>query len=48
MQRILCLTGVLMMLLLFVPSAAAQQPARSYLLLGKADKLPNQLGPGRG
>ncbi len=43
MQRILCLTGVLMMLLLFVPSAAAQQPARSYLLLGKADKLPTNL-----
>jgi len=43
MQRILCMLGVIAMLALFVPTVGAQQPSRSYLLLGERDKLPANL-----
>ncbi len=43
MQRIYRLIGIVLVLALMVPTANAQQPARSYLLLGKADKLPANL-----
>ena len=43
MQRILRLIGIVLILALFAPTASAQQATRSYLLLGKSDKLPANL-----
>ncbi|RLT45417.1 MAG: peptidase S8/S53 subtilisin kexin sedolisin [Chloroflexi bacterium] len=43
MERVWRLIGIVLMLALFAPTASAQQPARSYLLLGKNDKLPANL-----
>jgi len=43
MQRILCLVGIVFILSLSAPTASAQQPVHSYILLGKNDKLPANL-----
>ncbi len=43
MQRLARLIGIVLILSLFAPAANAQQPVRSYILLGKADKLPANL-----
>jgi len=43
MERMLRLIGIVLILALFAPTASAQQAARSYLLLGKSDKLPANL-----
>lgn len=43
MQCVLRLIGIVVILALFAPTASAQQAARSYLLLGKSDKLPANL-----
>jgi len=43
MERVLRLIGIVLILALSAPTANAQQAARSYLLLGKSDKLPANL-----
>lgn len=43
MQRLTRLIGIVLILSLFAPVANAQEPVRSYILLGKADKLPANL-----